>query len=229
MTEQENSQPVSNESGNDFYKTLEAELFTAVVGDILDEHGFDQQFLPPAIRPIRTQGTVAGRAMPVLLQGVFGKQAKPFGRLTEALDQLQGNEIYMATGGSVPCAAWGEILTETAIGRGAVGAIVDAFHRDTDRIRSSSFSVFSRGAFGQDAGIRSQVVDFRIPIRIGRVIVNPGDLVIGDNDGVVVVPQQVESQVLEAAFEKVRAENLVLDAVRSGMSSTEAYEKFGVL
>jgi regulator of RNase E activity RraA len=91
------------------------------------------------------------------------------------------------------------------------------------------FPVFSRGAYGQDAAIRSQVVDFRIPIRIGAVLVSPGDLIVGDNDGVVVVPQSVEAQVLAAAFAKVRAENLVLEAIRAGMSSTEAYRQFGVL
>jgi len=222
-------EPATDPTGGLDYSAVEAELYTAVVGDVLDELGFEQQFLPPSIQPIQAQRTVAGRAMPVLLCEVFGRQSNPFGRLTEALDQLEEREIYVATGGSIPCAAWGEILTETAIARGAVASVVNAFHRDTDRVLKRPFPVFSLGAYGQDAAVRSQVVDFRIPIRIGQVQISPGDLIVGDNDGVVVVPQHVESQVLQAAFAKARAENRVLEAIRSGVSSREAYRQYGVL
>ena len=143
------------------------ELYTPVVGDILDDLGFAHQFLPQPIQPLREEMKLAGRAMPVLMIDVFGKQKQPFGKLTEALDQLQPGEIYVATGGEMRCAYWGEILTATAKKRGAVGAVINGFHRDTPKVLEQNWPVFSRGRFAQDSAVRTQVVDYRCPIEVG--------------------------------------------------------------
>ena len=100
-------------------------LYTPVVGDILDGLGCCHQFLPQPVQPALNTMKVAGRAMPVVMIDVHGPQKKPFGLLTEALDQLQPGEIYVASGGDMRCAYWGEILTATARTRGAAGD----FHR----------------------------------------------------------------------------------------------------
>ncbi len=89
-------------------------LYTPVVGDVLDKLGYCHQFLPQPIAPLRLADKIVGRAMPVMMNDVSGPQQKPFGNLTEALDQLKGGEVYLATGGSMSCAYWGEILTATA-------------------------------------------------------------------------------------------------------------------
>ena len=211
------------------FDEIRAGLYTPVIGDVLDAMGRLHQFLPPAVRPIDPSMVVVGRAMPVLIVDVFGPQPRPFGRLTEALDSLQEGEVYLARSARLQCAAWGEILTETARSRGGVGAVIDGFHRDTAKVLAQRWPVFSRGSYGQDAGVRASVHDYRVPIEIDGVLINPGDLVVGDVDGVLVVPQAIESEVLERAFEKVSAENVTRDAISAGMSSTEAYETFGVL
>ncbi|MFE7245306.1 RraA family protein [Streptomyces sp. NPDC057580] len=212
------------------FATVRDRLYTPVVGDVLDQMGLVHQFLPPEIRGITTDSVVVGRAMPVLIADVFEPQRQPFGRLTEALDQLQPGEVYLARNGdSVPTAAWGEILTVTARVRGAAGAVIDGYHRDTPRVLDQSWPVFSRGAYAQDAEARKAVLDFRVPIEIGGVRIAPGDLVFGDRDGVLVVPSAVEDEVLERALEKASAENLVRQAIENGMSSTEAFAEFGVL
>jgi regulator of RNase E activity RraA len=167
--------------------------------------------------------------MPVLIADAWGPQRDPFGRLTEALDQIQPGEIYLATGGSKNCAAWGEILTATAKTRGGAGAVLDGFHRDTPRVLEQHWPVFSRGSFAQDAGVRSRVVDLRCSVEIEGVRIAPGDLVFGDIDGVLVVPRDVERDVLEKALEKARGEKLVRKAIEGGMSSTEAFRRFGIL
>lgn len=205
------------------------ELYTPVVGDILDDLGFTQQFLPQPIQPMREEMKIAGRAMPVLMIDVFGKQKKPFGLLTEALDQLQPGEIYLASGGEMRCAYWGEILTATAKKRGAAGAVINGFHRDTQKVLEQNWPVFSRGRFAQDSGVRTQVVDYRCPIEVGGTRVEPGDLVFGDLDGVVIVPQKVEAEVIERALVKARGEKLVRKEIEAGMSSTEAFKKHGIL
>lgn len=205
------------------------ELYTPVVGDILDDLGFTHQFLPQPIQPMREEMKLAGRAMPVLMIDVFGKQKKPFGLLTEALDQLQPGEIYLASGGEMRCAYWGEILTATAKKRGAAGAVINGFHRDTPKVLEQDWPVFTRGRFAQDSAIRTQVADYRCPIEVGQVMVQPGDMIFGDLDGVVVVPKPVEEEVMERALAKARGEKLVRKEIENGMSSTEAFKKYGIL
>ncbi|HWP39474.1 MAG TPA: RraA family protein, partial [Tepidisphaeraceae bacterium] len=155
------------------FDLVRRELYTPVVGDILDDLGFMHQFLPPAIQPIREHMKLVGRAMPVLMIDVFGRQKQPFGKLTEALDQLQPGEVYLASGGQMRCAYWGEILTATAKKRGAVGAVINGYHRDTPKVLEQSWPVFSRGRFAQDSSVRTQVVDYRCPIEVGGVWIEP--------------------------------------------------------
>ena len=167
--------------------------------------------------------------MPVLMIDVFGKQKHPFGKLTEALDQLQPGEIYLASGGEMRCAYWGEILTATAKKRGALGAVINGFHRDTPKVLEQNWPVFSRGRFAQDSAVRMQVIDYRCPIEVGSVRVTPGDLVFADLDGVIVVPRNVEAEVIERALAKARGEKLVRKEIEAGMSSTAAFKKYGIL
>lgn len=216
-------------SDAELFELIKSRLYTPVVGDVLDVLGFTHQFLPQTVQPLLPEMKLAGRAMPVLMIDVYGPQKMPFGKLTEALDQLQPGEIYLASGGEMRCAYWGEILTATARMRGAAGAVINGFHRDTPRVLEQGWPVFSRGRFAQDSGVRTQVVDYRCPIEIGGVAVEPGDLVFGDLDGVVIVPKQVEAEVITQALKKATGENLVRKEIESGMSSTAAFEKYGIL
>jgi regulator of RNase E activity RraA len=142
---------------------------------------------------------------------------------------LLPGEIYLASGGDMRCAYWGEILTATAKMRGAGGAVVNGFHRDTPRVLEQNWPVFSRGRFAQDSGVRTQVQDFRCPIEVGQVHVQPGDLVFGDLDGVVIIPQRVEKEVIAESLKKASGENLVRKEIENGMSSTAAFQKYGIL
>ena len=216
-------------SETELFAICTRELYTPVVGDILDDLVYTHQILPQTVQPLREEMKLAGRAMPVVVIDVFGRQKKPFGLLTEALDQLQPGEIYLASGGDMRCAYWGEILTATAKKLGAVGAVINGFHRDTAKVLEQNWPVFSRGRFAQDSGVRTQVVDFRCQIEIGQVTVQPGDLVFADLDGVVIVPKKVEAEVIERALAKARGEKLVRKEIEAGMSSTAAFKKYGIL
>lgn len=211
------------------FELIQNVLYTPVVGDILDDLGFVHQFLPQPIQPLREEMKLAGRAMPVLMIDVHGKQKQPFGKLTEALDQLQPGEIYLASGGEMRCAYWGEILTATAKKRGAVGAVINGFHRDTPKVLEQNWPVFSRGRFAQDSGVRTQVVDYRCPIEVGSVHVQPGDLIFADLDGIVVIPRAAETETIKRSLEKARGEKLVRKEIEAGMSSTDAFRKYGIL
>ncbi len=214
---------------NELFNLIKKELYTPVVGDILDTYGKYHQFLPPQIQPMKKHQMIVGRAMPVLMVDVFGPQKKPFGLLTEALDQLKKGEVYLASGGLMRCAYWGEILTVTAKKRGAVGAVINGFHRDTMMILKQSWPVFSRGRFAQDSSVRTQVGNYRCSIEIEKVWINPGDLIFADLDGVLIIPRELEETVIQESLLKVRTEKLVLEEIKNGMSSTDAFKRYGVL
>jgi len=216
-------------SDGEIFELVRRHLFTPVVGDILDREGRWHQFLPQPIKPLNPAHRMVGRAFPVQIADVAGPQGRPFGRLTEALDAIQPGEVYLATGGSMNCAAWGEILTATARTRGGAGAVIDGFHRDTPRVLEQDWPVFSRGSFAQDAGVRSSVVNFRCTVEIGGVLVEPGDLIFADIDGVLVVPRAMEERVIGRALEKVAGEKVVRSEIEGGETSTAVFDKYGIL
>lgn len=204
-------------------------LYTAVIGDILDQLGLFHQFLAPRIRAIAPGHRMLGRAMPVIIGDVYGHNEKPFGKMTEALDQLEAGEVYVGATGSSQAAAWGEIMTATARSRGAAGAVLDGHHRDTPAVLAQNFPVFSRGSYALDSRPRSAVVDYRVPIEISGVLIHPGDLIFGDIDGVIVIPQRVEAEVLELALAKASTENTVRSEIEAGATATEVLARHGIL
>ncbi len=219
---------------------IKEKLYTPVVGDILDQMGYCHQFLPSYIKPLETMVLytdrtetdyrlkLAGYACTVLENDIFGQPKKPFGLLTEALDQLQPNEIYIATGAH-NSALWGELLTATAKKRGAVGAVLDGYSRDTPQVLSQKFPVFCRATWAQDSSVRTYVCDYRCTIEIGQVMIHDGDLIFGDIDGVLVIPREIQDEVLERALIKASGEKKVRNAIENGMSATEAFATFGIL
>ena len=202
-------------SEDEMFELMKEKLYTPVVGDILDQMGYVHQFLPPEIRPIKDSMKLAGKAMTVLMIDVYGEQEKPFGYLTEALDQLQKNEIYVATGGAKRCAYWGELLTATARTRGAVGAVLNGWHRDTPQVLEQNWPVFSCGCYAQDSSVRTQVVQFRCPLEIGAVTIHDGDIVFGDVDGVLAIPKEIAVEVIEKALKKAEGEKTRREAQKS--------------
>ena len=220
------------------FALMRRELFSAVIGDVMDKLGLLHQFLPPQIQPLRDDMVVVGRAMPVLEADVFDEVSEsgsnpllqqPFGLMLEALDDLKPQEVYICTGASPRYALWGELMSTRALKLGAVGAVMDGYSRDTPGILALDFPTFSYGRYAQDQGPRGKVIDFRCSIEMGGVRIRPGDLVFGDLDGVCIVPQEAEGEVIQAALEKVRGEQLVRKAIEEGMSAVEAFRTFGIM
>ena len=224
-------------SDSELFEVLKRELFTAVVGDVMDKAGLLHQFLPPNIQALQADMVLAGRAMPVLEADVFQEVSdsanslmkKPFGLMLEALDDLKTHEVYICTGASPRYALWGELMSTRALKLGAAGAVADGYVRDTKGILSLHFPTFCYGSYAQDQGPRGKVIDFRIPIEIQGVIIAPGDIVFGDRDGVCIIPQLHEREIIEAALEKARGEKRVKKAIEGGMGAVEAFEKYGIM
>jgi len=222
----------------ELFALVHRELFTCVVGDVMDKFHFQHQFLPPQIQPLQRDMIVIGRAMPVLSVDVFEEKVfgtanklmeKPFGLMLEALDDLKPHEIYLNTGSSPRNALWGELMSIRARKLGSGGAVLNGYVRDTKAILALGFPAFSWGSYGQDSAPRYKVVDYRVPVEIGGVRVRPGDILFGDIDGVCAIPTEAANEVFTKALEKVRGEKLVRKALEEGSSAVSAFEKYGVM
>lgn len=222
----------------ELFTLMRERLFTAVLGDILDQMGLHRQFLPAGIAPLKPEMKIVGRAMPVLEADVFdagtdesrGPLARrPFGIMLEALDDLKAGEVYIATGASLRYALWGELMSTRAGFLKAAGAVLDGYVRDADGIEALGFPTFCRGVYAQDQGPRGKVVDFRTAVEIDGIRVVPGTLIFGDREGVVIVPGQAEEEAVRRSLEKAETENRVGEAIRDGMPAVEAFETFGVM
>jgi regulator of RNase E activity RraA len=222
----------------EFFALAQQELFTCVVGDVMDKLDLLHQFLPPRIQPLQQEMVVIGRAMPVLSVDVGAERLagaanqlmeKPFGLMLEALDDLRPNEVYLNTGSSPGNALWGELMSTRARKLGSSGAVLNGYVRDTKAIVSMNFPTFAWGSYGQDAGPRCKVVDFRIPLEVEGVRVRPGDIIFGDIDGVCVIPAEAGHEVFRKALEKVRGEQLVKRSLQEGSSAVSAFEKYGIM
>jgi 4-hydroxy-4-methyl-2-oxoglutarate aldolase len=223
---------------DELFALMREQLFAAAIGDVLDTMGLQRQFLPPKIQPLHPDMVTVGRALPVLEADYFActdphgqadLSRRPFGLMLQALDDLKRNEVYIATGGSPRYALWGELMSTRAQILGAAGAVVNGYSRDTKNILELGFPTFSLGRYAQDQGYRGKVVDYRVRIEMEGVSISPGDIVFGDLDGVLIVPKDTEREAVTKALEKVSKESAVRVAIVNGMSTVEAFEKFGVM
>lgn len=219
---------------DELFALMKKDLYSAVIGDILDQMGHYHQFLPMAVQPIREDMVVCGRAMTVKEEDlpVIGEPipTEPtFGHMLDALDDLKKNEVYLCSGSSPDYAVVGELMCTRMQALGAAGTVMNGPHRDTKGILALDFPCFSRGRYSQDQAPRGRVIAWRVPIEIEGTHVDSGDIVFGDMDGVVIIPQSIEKEVIERAWEKATGEKTVGKAIQAGMSATEAFRKYGIL
>src|SRR5262245_32754367 len=205
-------------------------LYSAVVCDALDKLGYRNQSPRVAIRPLTMQGVLVGRCKTTLWAEMGHEDPRPYELELQAVDSCKPDDVLIAAaGGSVRSGLWGELLSTAARRSGCVGAIVDGAVRDVAKMSAMGFPVFARGTSPYDSRDRNRVIDVDVPVGIDGVQFSPGNLVIADADGIVVVPREVEAEAVGAAWEKVHAENVVREAVAGGMTAGEAFRKYDVL
>jgi regulator of RNase E activity RraA len=225
--------PIPTAGGQDqLLARVRAELTAALLSVALDAAGHRRQALPPSIRGLDDGLVAAGRPRTGLYREPFHTVpgANPDALEIALVDDLRPGEfIVHACGGSRRIAPWGELLTTASMARGAVGCVTDGMVRDTRAVRALGFPVFHGGIGPLDSKGRGEVAEIDVPVEIAGVPVRPGDLVFGDADGVVVVPREVEAEVLAAAFARTTGERGTLDALRRGEKLADVYRRFGVL
>jgi 4-hydroxy-4-methyl-2-oxoglutarate aldolase len=209
---------------------IQEKLYSAVIADVLDGLGLRNQALDHNIRPLDPSFKLAGRAYTILATDTVEIPDDPYIKELEAVDGLTDGGIAVATtGGSTTAALWGELLSTAAASKGARGAVIDGFTRDSSGIIEMGFPVFTRGYSPLDSKGRIEVIAHGVPIRCGGVVVSPGDIVFGDRDGVVVIPENVAKEVLLKATDKVEGESNMRRALQQGMGIVEAYKEYGIL
>jgi 4-hydroxy-4-methyl-2-oxoglutarate aldolase len=215
---------------SEYYELIGSKLYTSVVADVMDDLGRWQQVMRHDIRPLYEDARVVGRAATMLACEVYQVPEKPFELELELLDSLADGEVVVCTAqGSTRAAMWGELLSTHTRARGGRGAILDGLTRDAWGIVDMRFPVFATGRTPADSKGRLDVMAVRVPIDVGGVLVHDGDLVVGDVDGCLAVPQDIESEVIERALAKVEGENAVREVLREGASIRQVFADYGIL
>jgi 4-hydroxy-4-methyl-2-oxoglutarate aldolase len=221
----------SAEKGKITLEMMRERLTVPLLCDALDSAGYRHQSPRLPISPITLPDvTLIGRCKTSLWADMAHVDPEPYKLELAAVDSCRPDDVLVcAASGSMRSGIWGELLSTAAGNSGCIGVVVDGAVRDVAQMRRMKFPVFARGVCPYDSRDRQRVIDFDITIEIDGVTIQPGDLIAADQDGIVIVPQQVEADVVFSAWQKVHAENQVRDAIRAGMSATKAFETFGVL
>jgi len=204
----------------------------AVLSDILDSLELRDQAMRPHIRPLDLAIDMAGRARTGLYMPVFHVEpgVNPYEHEIALIDDLRPDDVVvLACGDSSRIAPWGELLTTASIARKAAGCVTDGLVRDIRQIVQMRFPVFHGGIGPLDSKGRGRVMEIEVPVVCAGVLVRPQDVVVGDADGVVVIPREVEERVVALAIEKVSGENQTRDALRDGESLANVFQRFGIL
>ena len=204
----------------------------AVLSDILDSLELRDQAMRPHIRPLDLAIDMAGRARTGLYMPVFHVEpgVNPYEHEIALIDDLRPDDVVvLACGDSGRIAPWGELLTTASIARKAAGCVTDGLVRDIRQIVQMRFPVFHGGIGPLDSKGRGRVMEIEVPVVCAGVLVRPQDVVVGDADGVVVIPREVEERVVALAIEKLSGENQTRDALRDGESLANVFQRFGIL
>lgn len=209
---------------------LRDDLYSAVVSDILDGLGYRDQAMDARVRPVYPGAVVTGFAHTVLSADVYSMPADRYGAEIAAIDSLKPGDVLVgATNNSQRTCFWGELLSTAARARGARGAVIDGHTRDIRRIVEMEFPLFCTGMRPVDSAGRGLVISHGEPVVCAGVLVNQGDVVFGDIDGVVVIPRPLLATVIEQALAKVHGENESRDMLQQGAMLRDVYDTFGVL
>ena len=210
---------------------IRQQLFTSVLSDCLDSVGLSNQAMPSRIRPLDEASVLCGRARTAaFIESRAYDAANPYALEIALIDSLKDDEVpVFACANSLQVAPWGELLSTAANARGSAGAIMDGCVRDVKAIRSMNYPVFHGGIGPLDTKGRATITAIDVPVICAGVAVSSGDLVFGDADGVVVVPQTVEKEVLRLAFEKVQGEKNTLADLQRGDLLADVFARYKIL
>jgi regulator of RNase E activity RraA len=211
---------------------LAERLYAAVVSDALDSLGSRDHLVGPKVRPVGPLARpLIGRAATATSAPVATPPEQPYAKLIEALDRLMPGAVLVISGAGAETrsAIFGGLLATAARAKGAAGCVVGGAVRDKGDLEQLGFPTFASSFSPADSFGRDEVVAFDEPVRCGETIVHPGDLIVADADGVVVVPAALEQEALEWALAKVEGESNMREELADGLPISDAFAKYGIL
>lgn len=212
------------------YKDQLDQCFSAVLQDVMDGMGVRVQCMDPAIKPLDPSMRTWGEAITIYVETVAEVPEYPFQKEMQLIDSANEGHIIIAQCNARELSAfWGGLLTNAAVGRKMSGVIIDGGARDYNEIMELKFPTFCKGLSPYDSLGRMDGKEYDVPVECGGIRVNPGDLIFGDVDGIVVVPQEIVEEVINKAWGKIQGESKVRDELRSGAGVEATFKKYGIL
>lgn len=203
--------------------------YSAVYSDICDKLGHRNQTADTGIVPLTGQGVLVGWARTAISRPVDAPPERHYGAEIDFLDSLRPGDVPIIDCSQRPAAAWGELFSTAARGRGARGALIDGYIRDSAKIEELGFSVFGRGSRPTDSLGRVSTCAIDVEIQFGGISVQTGDLLVADQDGLTVVPRDLAKEVVELAIEKATTEDNARELLLAGGTMADVWEKYRVL
>lgn len=205
-------------------------LNSSLLSDVLDGMGIRNQCMAQGIRPAYPGAAVVGRAHTMLMVDIHEPEQDTFKLQLEGIDALKGDDLMVvASNGSTTAALWGELLSTAARCRGASGAVIDGLARDVRQLEEMKFPVFASGFRPISSKGRVVAIGYGCRIKCGGVYVEEGDLVVGDVDGVTVVPDTAVEEAVERALERASSERVTRKELLAGAKLSEVYAKYGTI
>ena len=209
---------------------LKEKLYSGVVSDVLDQMGYRNQTLGGGIHGLKDETVVCGPAFTSIGNTVYTMPDDPLTAQCKVVDQLQPGEVYvLATRGEYNCAVFGELFATAVLQRKGVGVLLDGMARDLRALKQMDFPLFYRGALPTNSKGRCEINECKLPVQIDGVLINPGDIVFGDIDGVCIIPQDIADEVFERALALIENENTVRANLHKGVSLEQVYKEVGAI
>ena len=206
------------------------QLYSGLLSDACDRLGIPDRVVKPGIRPAWSGAILCGIVRVIHAEATGWQPMSPYARQIDAIDALRPDDLVLATIGNDPgCGLWGELFSTAARARGARGVLVDGNIRDTVKLETMRFPVFNRGFSPADSLGRLEVVPDVVSVVVGGVEIRNGDLMFGDIDGVIAIPQEQAADALRIAFEKQDVEDTMRDELRAGALLKDAFQRHQVL
>lgn len=205
-------------------------LYSAVVADVLDSLGYTNQCLSPGIHALTPEKRIAGRVFTLKADTVTEVPKNPYELEMAAIDAAESGDVLLVDAGhDRSCAFWGELLSTACLAKGVRGVVMSGCTRDVWALNQLPFPVFGTGYSPADSKGRLDVTEIREPIKIDGVTAKEGDYLLGDWDGVVIIPLEIADEAIAAAKEKVAGENTVREELAAGVPVGEVFRKHGIL
>ena len=213
------------------FNWIKENLYVPIVCDVLDTLGYRNCAMHQRLRPLDPENCViVGRTRTIRWMETDYVEDDTYHLEIEAVDSLRKDDVVIhSTDSAGTNAPWGELMSTIAKRYGSVGCICDSMIRDCRRIIEMGYPVFYTGIRPVDSLGRGRVMAYDVPVRCGDVVVKPGDLIFSDFDGIVVIPGEVENEVLDLSLDKVSRENQSRNDLLRGDSLRDVYNRYGVL